>query len=113
MQRRGDKLSQYASRKIALKTGEWKGVTTRQMSVTAARYSKHHIHQRVTVRYSLLGHLAYRAFSAPCLFLAMRILRHLDSRVLQLRSEDIVADMAREMDKVLVSLRLPKLELTT
>ena len=111
--RRDDKLSQYASRKIALKTGEWKGVGKRGVPTEAPMRAGSDGHSQVTVRYSFFGHLGYRAFSATGFFLAMRVLHHYRSTLLQLRYEDMEADMACEMDRLLSFLDVPQMELTT
>ena len=111
--RRSDKLAQYASRKIALRTGKWKKLEKRRGPVELKVESQAGENRQERVQYRFSGHLAYCVFSELCHFLAMRVLRHFRSPSIELRYEDLVTDMDGQMRGALAFLDLPQKELKT
>ena len=111
--RRNDKLSQYSSRKIALKTGRWAGPKENRGETNSAADEKPRGGGQAKVKYSVWGHLTYSIFSELCYYVAMRVLAHFGAKTFQVRYEDLVTDLDGQMREVLSFLQLSEADLST
>jgi LPS sulfotransferase NodH len=98
--RRKDKLAQYASRKISLRTGYWRAQVPARDAQRVVVYRPADEPEPARVEYRVLEHLGHTLFSGFCHFAALRVLALYRSPVLLVTYEDLAADRDRELGRV-------------
>lgn len=104
--RRDDKLSQYASRKIALKTNEW------HQKKNINKYQKEHKNKYYKIRYSIIGH-ALQIISSEVWYKVVYFLLNINKKeYLEINYEQFLINMNAETKQLQMFLDLPEQQLS-